>query len=337
MSPAMHESVPPHLVDLLGLDRAFVIALFEQAELLRSVRRTRSAPHPLAGRTAALVFHKPSLRTRVSFTVGMHELGGDAIDLGMAEVSAHGRESLADVAHVLSGMCDTIVIRTFTHKLVTDLAAHASVPVINALTDHSHPCQILADLYTLWRSGRNLDTIKVAWVGDGNNVLHSWLEASTIFGFSLTFAVPDGFEPDGGLFLAAEARSKGGLRRVRDPKEAARGADVVYTDTWTSMGQEDEAAWRRTSFAGYQVNEALMALAAPDAAFMHCLPAHRGEEVTDQVMDGPQSLIVPQAENRLHLQKALLAELIAANEARRRGAPAAVAPAPAPAAASART
>jgi len=336
MSPAMHESVPSHLVDLLGLERSFVLALFEQAELLRSVRRTRSAPHPLAGRTAALVFHKPSLRTRVSFTVGMHELGGDAIDLGMAEVSAHGRESLADVAHVLSGMCDTIVIRTFAHRLVTDLAAHASVPVINALTDHSHPCQILADLYTLWRSGKNLDTLKVAWVGDGNNVLHSWLEASTIFGFSLTFAVPDGFEPDGGLFLAAEARSKGGLRRVRDPKEAARGADVVYTDTWTSMGQEDEAAWRRTSFAGYQVNDGLMALAAPDAVFMHCLPAHRGEEVTDAVMDGPQSLVVSQAENRLHLQKALLAELIAANEARRRSAPAAVAPATAPAAASAR-
>jgi ornithine carbamoyltransferase len=333
MSPAMHESVPSHLVDLLGLERGFVIALFEQAELLRSVRRTRSAPHPLAGRTAALVFHKPSLRTRVSFTVGMHELGGDAIDLGMAEVSAHGRESLADVAHVLSGMCDTIVIRTFAHRLVTDLAAHASVPVINALTDHSHPCQILADLYTLWRSGRNLDTLKVAWVGDGNNVLHSWLEASTIFGFSLTFAVPDGFEPDGGLFLAAEARSKGGLRRVRDPKEAARGADVVYTDTWTSMGQEDEAAWRRTSFAGYQVNDALMALAAPDAVFMHCLPAHRGEEVTDEVMDGPRSLVVSQAENRLHLQKALLAELIAANEARRR----VVAATPAPLTTAART
>jgi len=320
--------VPPHLIDLVGLDRAFVLTLFQQAELLRAHRRTRHAPQPLAGRTAALVFHKPSLRTRVSFTVGMHELGGDAIDLGMAEVSAHGRESVPDVAHVISGMCDAIVIRTFAHRLVTDLAAHSSVPVINALTDHSHPCQILADLYTLWRAGRDLDKLKVAWVGDGNNVLHSWLEAATIFNFSLTFATPDGFEPDGGLFLAAESRAKGGVRRVRDPKEAARGADVVYTDTWTSMGQEDEAAWRRTSFAGYQVNEALMALAAPDALFMHCLPAHRGEEVTDQVMDGPQSVILAQAENRLHLQKAVLAELIAANEARRR-APAAPAPAPA--------
>ena len=317
---AMHESVPPHLIDLLGLDRSFVITLFEQAEMLRSARRTRNAPRPLAGRTAAIVFHKPSLRTRVSFTVGMHELGGDAIDLGMAEVSAHGRESVKDVAHVLSGMCDLVVVRTFQHRLLTDLAEHASVPVINALTDHSHPCQILADLYTLWRAGRNLDTIKVAWVGDGNNVLHSWLEAATIFGFSLTFAVPDGFEPDGGLFLAAEARSKGGVRRVRDPKEAVRGADVVYTDTWTSMGQEDETAWRKVAFAGYQVNEALLSLATRGASFMHCLPAHRGEEVTDDVIDGPQSLVLDQAENRLHLQKALMAELVAANEARRRGA-----------------
>jgi ornithine carbamoyltransferase len=310
--------VPPHLIDLVGLDRGFVLSLFQQAELLRAHRRTRHAPRPLAGRTAALVFHKPSLRTRVSFSVGMHELGGDAIDLGLAEVSAHGRESVPDVAHVISGMCDAIVIRTFAHQLVTDLARYSTVPVINALTDHSHPCQILADLYTLWRAGRDLDTIKVAWVGDGNNVLHSWLEAAMIFGFNLTFATPDGFEPDGGLFLAAESRAKGGVRRVRDPKEAARGADVVYTDTWTSMGQEDEAAWRRVSFAGYQVNEGLMALAAPDALFMHCLPAHRGEEVTDDVMDGSQSVILAQAENRLHLQKAVLAELIAANEARRR-------------------
>ncbi|MEO6461916.1 MAG: ornithine carbamoyltransferase [Candidatus Eisenbacteria bacterium] len=315
---ALHESVPPHLVDLIGLDRSFVLALFDRAEMLRAARRTRNAPRPLAGRTAAIVFHKPSLRTRVSFTVGMHELGGDAIDLGMAEVSAHGRESVKDVAHVLSGMCDLVVVRTFQHRLLGDLAEHASVPVINALTDHSHPCQILADLYTLWRAGRNLDEIKVAWVGDGNNVLHSWLEAATIFGFRLTFAVPDGFEPDGGLFLAAEARSRGGVRRVRDPREAVRDADVVYTDTWTSMGQEDETAWRKVAFAGYQVNEALLALAAPGASFMHCLPAHRGEEVTDEVMDGPQSVVLDQAENRLHLQKALMAELVAANEARRR-------------------
>ena len=300
---------PDHLVDLMSLDRAFVHELFAEADRLRAVRGTARAPRPLAGRTAALVFHKPSLRTRVSFTVGMHELGGDAVDLGAAEVSEHGRESLPDVAHVLSGMCDLVVVRTFSHRLVQRLAAHATVPVVNALTDHSHPCQILSDLYTLWRAGRDLDALTLAWVGDGNNVLHSWLEAATLFGFALRVAVPDGFEPDAGLFLEAELRSKGGVRRVRDPYEAVRGADVIYTDTWTSMGQEDEAEWRRISFTGYTVDERMLAAAGADAVFMHCLPAHRGEEVTDAVIDGPQSVVVEQAENRLHLQKALMVAL----------------------------
>jgi ornithine carbamoyltransferase len=310
-------NAPTHLIDLLGLDRAWVLDLFASADRLRAARGTPNAPRPLQGKTAALVFHKPSLRTRVSFTVGMHELGGDAIDLTKAEVSEEGRESVADVAHVLSGFCDVIVVRTFAHRLVARLAAASSVPVVNALTDFSHPCQILADLYTLRGKGKDLDAIKVAWIGDGNNVLHSWLEAATIFGFRLELAVPDGFEPDGGLFLAAEKNAKGGVRRVRDPKEAARDADVVYTDTWTSMGQEEESDWRRVAFAGYQVNDALMAAAKPDALFMHCLPAHRGEEVTDAVMDGPQSVVLAQAENRLHLQKGLLVELVAANAARR--------------------
>ncbi len=300
---------PSHLVDLLGLEREWVTDLFVEADRLRAVRGTPRAPRPLAGKTAALVFHKPSLRTRVSFTVGMHDLGGDAVDLGRVEVSEDGREALKDVAGVLSGLCDLIVIRTFAHSSVRRLAAHASVPVINALTDFSHPCQILSDLYTLRRAGRDLDHLAIAWVGDGNNVLHSWLEASTLFGFSLRIAVPDGFEPDAGLYLEAEARSRGGVQRFREPTEAVRGADVVYTDTWTSMGQEAQAAWRRIAFAGYQVDEGLLALARPEALFMHCLPAHRGEEVTDAVMDGPQSIVLEQAENRLHLQKALLVAL----------------------------
>ena len=301
---------PSHLVDLLGLDRARVLHLFEEADRLRARRGTPRAPRPLAGRTAALVFHKPSLRTRVSFTVGMHELGGDAVDLSGTEVAGTGREALKDVAGVLSGMCSLIVIRTFAHSIVRELAAHASVPVINALTDFSHPCQILSDLYTLKRAGRDLDNLKVAWVGDGNNVLHSWLEAATLFGFSLRIAVPDGFEPDAGLYLEAESRAVGGVQRFREPGDAVRGADVVYTDTWTSMGQEAQAAWRRVAFAGYRVDEGLMGLAGPDALFMHCLPAHRGEEVTDAVIDGPRSIVLEQAENRLHLQKALMAELV---------------------------
>src|SRR5881628_63628 len=225
----MTESTP-HLIDLMGLEREWVLDLFSTAERLRAARGTRHAPRPLHGKTAALVFHKPSLRTRVSFTVGMHELGGDAVDLGALEVSENGRETLKDVSHVLSGMCSLIVVRTFAHRIVTELAAHSIVPVINALTDFSHPCQILSDLYTLHRAGRDLDRITVAWVGDGNNVLHSWLEAASIFGFSLNLAVPDGFEPDGGLYLEVERRSRGGIRRTRDPREAVAGADVVYTD-----------------------------------------------------------------------------------------------------------
>jgi ornithine carbamoyltransferase len=231
------------------------------------------------------------------------------VDLGSAEVSESGRESLEDVARVLSGMVDAIVIRTFAHRIVQRLAASASVPVINALTDFSHPCQVLADLYTLKRAGRDLDKLQVAWVGDGNNVLHSWLEAAGMFGFQLRMAVPDGFEPDAGLYLEAERRAPGRVQRFRDPQEAVRGADVIYTDTWTSMGQEAEAAWRRVAFAGYQVNAKLMALASPEALFMHCLPAHRGEEVTDDVIDGPRSIVIEEAENRLHLQKALLVAL----------------------------
>jgi ornithine carbamoyltransferase len=306
---------PSHLIDLMGLEREWVLELFAEAERLREVRGTRNAPRPLQGKTAALVFHKPSLRTRVSFTVGMHELGGDVVDLGAAEVSERGRESLKDVAQVLSGICDLLVVRTFGHRIVSELAHHAGVPVINALTDFSHPCQILADLYTLRRAGRDLDRLTIAWVGDGNNVLHSWLEAATIFGFALNLAVPDGFEPDGGLFLQAEKLSAGGVRRFRDPRDAVAGADVVYTDTWVSMGQEQDAAWRGVAFAGYQVNEALLALANPDALFMHCLPAHRGEEVTDGVIDGFQSIVIEQAENRLHLQKALMATLVQTSSA----------------------
>ena len=311
----MNDVAPRHLIDLAGLDRAWLERVFEQADRLRAARGTPKAPKPLDGRTAALVFHKPSLRTRVSFTVGMHELGGDAVDLGVVEVSETGRESLEDVAHVLSGMVDVIVVRTFSHRLVQRLAQHATIPVINALTDHSHPCQILADLYTLRRAGRDLDALQITWIGDGNNVLHSWLEAATIFDFTLHIAVPDGFEPDAGLYLEAERRGR--VRRFREPREAAAGADVVYSDTWTSMGQEAEAEWRRVAFAGYQVDEKLMTLTRPDALFMHCLPAHRGEEVSAEVIDGPQSVVWDEAENRLHVQKALMLELVAANLERR--------------------
>ncbi len=302
-------AAPLHFVDLDGVDREWVERVFAETDRLRATRHLADAPRPLAGRTAALVFHKPSLRTRVSFAAGVHELGGAIVELGAAEVSEQGRESVPDVARVLSGMCDLVVIRTFAHRLVSELAASATVPVVNALTDYSHPCQVLADLYTLRARGLDLDTMKLAWVGDGNNVLHSWLHAASLFGFELRFAVPDGFEPDGETYLRAERDARGSLRRTRDPREAVRGADAVYTDTWTSMGQESQAGWRRLAFRDFQVHAGLLRLAKPEALFLHCLPAHRGEEVTDEVIDGPQSAVLEQAENRLHAQKGLLSVL----------------------------
>ena len=311
-----------HFVDLNAVDRAWVERVFQETDRLLESRGLADAPKPLAGRTVAGIFHKPSLRTRVSFAAGVTELGGAVVELGAAEVSEHGRESIPDVARVLSGMCDLVVIRTFAHRLVEELAEHATVPVINALTDSSHPCQVLADLYTLRERGVDLDACTVAWVGDGNNVLHSWLHASTLFGFQLKFAVPDGFEPDGEIYLAAERGAVGSIRRYRDPKEAVRGADVVYTDTWTSMGQESQAGWRRLAFRDFQIDESLLALAGPEAVLMHCLPAHRGEEVTDAVLDGPQSIVIRQAENRLHAQKGLMAVLVQDSFAQATGAPA---------------
>jgi ornithine carbamoyltransferase len=320
-------SSPLHFVDLNQADRDWVERVFRETDRLRAARGQGDAPRPLAGRTAALVFHKPSLRTRVSFAAGVHELGGSVVELGAAEVSLEGRESLPDVARVLSGLCDLVVIRTFAHRLVSELAAAATVPVVNALTDYSHPCQVLADLYTLRARGLDLDAMTLTWVGDGNNVLHSWLHAATLFGFDLRLAVPDGFEPDGETYLASERGARGSIRRYRDPREAVRGADAVYTDTWTSMGQESQAGWRRLAFRDFQVHAGLLGLAKPEALFLHCLPAHRGEEVTDEVIDGPQSVVLEQAENRLHAQKGLLAVLHADAVAGARG-PEAALPAP---------
>lgn len=258
------------------------------------------ADAPLAGRTLAMVFEKNSTRTRVSFDIAIRQLGGTPVILD-AGTSQLGRgETVADTARVLSGYCDAIMVRTDDHAKLMEMAEYASVPVINGLTDQSHPCQIMADLLTIIEAGKTLPGLKVAWLGDGNNVLHSIVEAGGLMQFDVVAACPAGYDPDPAV-LAANGRA----RVTRDPAEAATGADVIVTDTWISMGQAHADA-KLAAMMPYQVTEALMAQAKGDAIFLHCLPAHRGEEVTDAVIDGPQSRIWPEAENRLHAQKSVL-------------------------------
>jgi ornithine carbamoyltransferase len=267
---------------------------------------------PLAGKTLAMIFAKSSTRTRVSFEVGTYQLGGQALFLSSKDIQLGRGEPISDTARVLSRYVDGIMIRTFDHGEVEELARCASVPVINGLTDLLHPCQVLADLYTVKEAFGGWEGKRVAWVGDGNNMANSWIDAAGVLGFELRLACPEGFEPDHSLFERARARSGGGacLTITEAPEEAVAGAHVVNTDVWASMGQEEEAAARRNAFKGYTVDAELMKLADPGAIFLHCLPAHRGEEVTTSVFEGPQSRVWDEAENRLHVQKALLATLM---------------------------
>jgi len=267
----------------------------------------------LAGKTLALVFEKPSLRTRVSFDVAMRQLGGDCIYLSPAEVGLGTREPVEDVARVLSRYVDCIAARTFAHETVQELARWAEVPVINALSDGEHPCQALADVLTIQEKKGRLAGVSLAFVGDGNNTARSLCLAAAMSGMEFRFASPEGYGlPEATVARARElARGSGGaVTCLRDPEEAVKGADVVYTDVWASMGQEEESAARREAFLGYQVDARMMSLAAPEAIFMHDLPAHRGEEVSAEVIEGPQSVVFDQAENRLHAQKAVLALIL---------------------------
>ena len=262
------------------------------------------ADAPLAGHTLAMVFEKNSTRTRTSFEMAMKQLGGDSIFMASGQMQLGRGETIADTARVLSRYVDAIMIRTDNHDKVSELAHYASVPVINGLTDLSHPCQIVADLLTVMEHGKALPGLELAWLGDGNNVLNSVVEAAGLFKFNLRIAVPEGYESDSSFIEIAKAAG-GNITLARDAREAVAGADVVVTDTWVSMGQ-DHAHNKMAAMMPYQVNERLMATAKADAVFLHCLPAHRGEEVTDGVIDGPQSLIWDEAENRLHAQKSIL-------------------------------
>jgi ornithine carbamoyltransferase len=280
-------------------------ALFDLADRMR---RGEYHDKPLAGKSLAMIFMKSSTRTRVSFEVGAWQLGGHALFLSPRDIQLGRGEPIADTARVLSRYVDGIMIRTFAHAEVEELAQYASVPVINGLTDLLHPCQILADLLTVRQHLGGWDGKRIAWVGDGNNMANSWINAAYRLGFELTLACPEGYDPDASIL--ARARECAPVRVVRDPAEAVSGADVVNTDVWASMGQEEEQAKRAKAFAGYTVNGTLMARAARDAIFLHCLPAHRGEEVAAAVIDGPQSRVWDEAENRLHVQKAIIAVLM---------------------------
>ena len=297
-----------HFLSTGSLTRDAALNLFRIAADLKQGWKSGRRPTPLAGRSFALIFEKPALRTRVTFEVGINQLGGHAIHLSGPEIGLGTRESVPDVARNLSRWVDGITARVFAHATVEGLAQHASIPVINALSDYEHPCQAVADFFTLWERGVDLAKLKLAWIGDGNNVLNSILFLGAALGADLRMACPPGYQPDPRVL--AEAQRKGGSVTVTtEPDEAVRGADVIYTDVWTSMGQEAEKLQRQEAFARYQLNAPLLAFAKSSALVMHCLPAHRGEEITDEVLDGPQSVVFDQAENRLHAQKAIIVAL----------------------------
>ena len=293
---------PRHFLSLLDLTPDELNRLIRRAIELKKMQHAGEIYEPLKNRVLGMIFEKSSTRTRVSFETGMTQFGGSALFLSPRDTQLGRGEPIEDTARVLSRMVDLIMIRTFEHEKIETFAKHSRVPVINALTDHNHPCQLLADVQTYVEHRGSIAGKTVAWIGDGNNMCHSYINAARQFGFKLNIACPKGFDPDGGVLTAAGEAAE----IIRDPRAAAAGADLVVTDVWASMGQEEEQERREKAFADYQVNDAVMAAANRDALFMHCLPAHRGEEVTASVIDGPQSVVWDEAENRLHSQKALI-------------------------------
>jgi ornithine carbamoyltransferase len=298
---------PRHFLTLADLTPAELKRVLARAMEMKAMLKRGERHIPLAGKTMGMIFEKSSTRTRVSFQVGMAQLGGTSLFLSPRDTHLDRGEPVEDTARVMSRMVDIVVIRANSHAMVERFAAHSQVPVVNALTDLDHPCQLLADIQTWIEKRGDITGKKVAWIGDGNNVCHSWISAARLLGFRLDIATPKGYEPKSEIVAASGDR----VTLCHDPKQAARAADIVVTDTWASMGQEHEKAERTKAFAGFMVDGALMKLANQDAVFMHCLPAYRGMEVAAEVIDGPQSVVWDEAENRLHAQKALLEFLLA--------------------------
>jgi len=304
----MTGSGPRHCLTLLDLSRDELAVIFRRASELKAMLRARTPHETLRGRVLGMVFEKSSTRTRVSFEAGMAQLGGSSIFLSPRDSQLGRGEPVEDMARVMSRMVDAITIRTFDQGMLERFAAYSSVPVINALTDRFHPCQVLADIFTYEEHRGSIENRVVAWIGDGNNMCHSFINAAQRFGFNLRIAVPAGFEPEPSIVAVAGNR----VSITQEPAAAVDGADMVVTDVWASMGQEDEQRARMSAFAGYQVNDSLLTGADTQAVVMHCLPAHRGEEISAEVLEGPRSVVWDEAENRLHVQKALVEFLLLA-------------------------
>jgi ornithine carbamoyltransferase len=296
-----------HYLQFTDLDAADYAWLFERAGIIKRRFKAYEKYHPLADRTLAMIFEKASTRTRVSFEAGMYQLGGSVVHLTTGDSQLGRAEPIEDSAKVISRMVDLVMIRTFGQDKIERFAAHSRVPVINGLTNEFHPCQILADIFTFQEHRGSIQGKVVAWVGDGNNMANTWLQAAELLGFTVHLSTPSGYEVDQAV---AGVRSRDSYKVFKDPMDACRGADLVTTDVWTSMGYESENEARRKAFADWCVDEDMMKVARPDALFMHCLPAHRGEEVAAEVIDGPQSVVWDEAENRMHAQKALMEFLL---------------------------
>ncbi len=302
------------LLTIYDLDAGEYEGIFTRARQLKDLLKRGVAHASLRGKTLGMLFDKSSTRTRLSFEAGIHQLGGAGVFLSRSDIQLGRGEPISVTARIMSLYLDGIMIRTFDQDMVEDFARYATIPVINGLTDLLHPCQVLSDLFTIMEKKGRFEGLTVAYVGDGNNMTNSWINAAARLPFHLSIACPEGYDPDGTILKRGIREAQEGIEVLRTPADAVSGADVVYTDVWVSMGQEDERERRLMAFRGYQVDEKLLACAKDDAIVMHCLPAHRGEEITAEVIDGPQSVVMDQAENRLHVQKAIMEILMSGGE-----------------------
>lgn len=299
-----------HFISIADYSKKEIEGIFALTKDLKEKTKKRQENHLCKGLTMSMIFAKPSARTRISFETGMYQLGGYALYLSPNDIGIGKRESVSDISRVISRYNDIIMARLFDHQHIVELAEFAGVPVINGLTDYNHPCQIMADMYTILEHRGHLDDLKVTYIGDGNNVANSWINLASVLPFTLNICSPSGYEPDEETLTNAKNKGISSVQVLSNPEEAVMEADIVYTDVWASMGQESEAKKRHEIFKSYQVNQKLMSYAKEDAKVMHCLPAHRGDEITDEVIDGPQSIVFDEAENRMHVQKAIIVKLL---------------------------